>query len=157
MMGPVYGLIMTAIFYVIFLVTGSHFCGLVAATSALLNLFNLLPIHPLDGGQVVKALVFSRRNQMALFLFLGVSAVCLYAAWAFGFYFLCFFIVIGVVDIITNWSMPISADMTPLKTYGIWFSLAWYLAVALAFIAMIVLLVIAQVPGAEIATKILSS
>lgn len=157
MMGPVYGLIMTAIFFVIFLITDSHFCGLVAATSALLNLINLLPIHPLDGGQVVKALVFSRRNQMALFLFLGVSAVCLYAAWAFDFYFLCFFIVIGVVDIITNWSMPISADMTPLKTYGIWFSLAWYLAVALAFIAMIVLLVVAQVPGAEIVTKILSS
>ncbi len=157
MMGPVYGLIMTAIFYVIFLITGSHFCGLVAATSAFLNLINLLPIHPLDGGQVVKALVFSRRNQLALFSFLGVSAICLYAAWAFGFYFLCFFIVIGVVDIITNWSMPISADMTPLKTYGIWFSLMWYLAVALAFIAMIVLLVAAQVPGAEIVTKILSS
>jgi len=157
MMGPVYGLIMTALFYAIYLVTDSHFCGLVAATSALLNLFNLLPIHPLDGGQVVKALVFSRRNQLALILFLGVSAICLYAAWAFGFYFLCFFIVIGVVDIITNWSMPISVDMTPLKTYGIWFSLVWYLAVTLAFIAMIVLLVAAQVPGAEIVTKILSS
>ncbi len=157
MMGPVYGLIMTAIFYVIFLITGSHFCGLVAATSALLNLFNLLPIHPLDGGQVVKALVFSRRNKIALFSFLGLSAICLYAAWSIGFVFLCFFIVLGAVDIIFNWSVPISADMTPLKTYGIWFSLVWYLAVALAFIAMIVLLVAAQVPGAEIATKILSS
>jgi putative peptide zinc metalloprotease protein len=157
MMGPVYGLLMTAVFYVIFLATESHFCGLLAATSALLNLFNLLPIHPLDGGQVIKALVFSRRNKLALLLFLGVSSVCLYAAWAFGFYFLCFFIVIGVVDIISNWSVPISADMTPLKTYGIWFSLVWYLAVTLAFIAMIVLLVVAQVPGAEIATKILSS
>lgn len=157
MMGPVYGLIMTAIFYVIFLVTGSHFCGLVAATSALLNLFNLLPIHPLDGGQVVKALVFSRRNKIALFSFLGLSAICLYAAWSIGFVFLCFFIILGVVDIIFNWSVPISADMTPLKTYGIWFSLVWYLAVALAFIAMIMLLVAAQVPGAEIVTKILSS
>lgn len=157
MMGPVYGLAMTAIFYVIFLATESHFCGLLAATSALLNLFNLLPILPLDGGQVVKALVFSRRNKMALVVFLGLSAIFLYGAWAFGFYFLCFFIVIGVLDIITNWSVPISADMTPLTAYGIVFSLVWYLAVALAFIAMIVLLVAAQVPGAEIATKILSS
>lgn len=157
MMGPVYGLAMTAVFYVIFLVTNSHFCGLVAATSALLNLVNLFPVHPLDGGQVIKALVFSRRNQLAFFLLLALSALCLYAAWTFGFYFLCFFIVIGVVDIITNWSVPISADMTPLKTYGIWFSLLWYLLVALAFIIMIVLLVEAKVPGAEIATKILSS
>src|SRR4051812_43164791 len=29
MMGPVYGLLMTAAFYVAFLITGSHFCGLV--------------------------------------------------------------------------------------------------------------------------------
>ena len=157
MMGPVYGLIMTVIFYVIYLVTESHFCGLVAATSAFLNLLNLLPIHPLDGGQVIKSLVFSRRNKIALFLFLGVSAICLYAAWSIGFVFLCFFIVLGVMDIIFNWSMPISADMTPLKTYGIWFSLVWYLGVVLAFIAIIVLLVAAQVPGAEIVTKILSS
>jgi putative peptide zinc metalloprotease protein len=157
MMGPVYGLAMTAVFYVIFLVTNSHFCGLVAATSALLNLVNLFPVHPLDGGQVVKALVFSRRNRVSFFLLLALSALCLYAAWAFGFYFLCFFIVIGVVDIITNWSVPISADMTPLNSYGIWFSLLWYLLVSLAFIVMIVLLVAAQVPGAEIATKILSS
>jgi putative peptide zinc metalloprotease protein len=157
MMGPVYGLIMTVIFYVIFLVTGSHFCGLVAATSALLNLVNLFPVYPLDGGQVVKALVFSRRNRIALMALLTVSALCLYAAWAFGLYFLCFFIVIGVVDIITNWSVPISADITPLKTYGIWFSLIWYLLVSLAFIVMIVMLVAAKVPGAEIATKILSS
>jgi putative peptide zinc metalloprotease protein len=157
MMGPVYGLIMTIIFYLIFLITGSHFCGLVAATSALLNLINLFPVLPLDGGQVIKALVFSRRNRLALIALLTLSAVCLYAAWAFGFYFLCFFIFIGVVDIIANWSIPISADVTPLKTYGIWFSLAWYLLVALAFIVMIVMLVAAQVPGAEIATKILSS
>lgn len=157
MMGPVYGLVMTAIFYVIFLVTGSHFCGLVAATSALLNLVNLFPVYPLDGGQVVKALVFSRRNRFALLALLTVSAICLYASWAFGLYFLCFFIVIGVVDIITNWSVPISADITPLKTYGIWFSLLWYLLVSLAFVLIIVMLVAAQVPGAEIATKILSS
>jgi Zn-dependent protease len=157
MMGPVYGLAMTAVFYVIFLITGSHFCGLVAATSALLNLVNLFPVYPLDGGQVVKALVFSRRNRVALMALLTVSAICLYACWAIGLYFLCFFIVIGVVDIITNWSVPISADMTPLTTYGIWFSLLWYIAVAVAFIVMILMLVAAQVPGAEIATKILSS
>lgn len=157
MMGPVFGLAMTAVFYVIFLVTGSHFCGLVTATSALLNLVNLFPVYPLDGGHVIKALVFSRRNQLALILLLTVSALCLYAAWVFGFYFIMFFIVIGVIDLIAAWSVPISQDITPLTSYGIWFSLAWYLGVALAFIAMIVLLVEAKVPGAEIATKILGA
>ena len=157
MMGPVYGLVMTAAFYVAFLVTGSHFCGLVTSVSALLNLVNLFPVYPLDGGHVVKALVFSRRNRIALALLLTISAICLFAAWSFGLFFLAFFIFIGSVDLITSWSTPISADITPLKTYGIWFSLAWYLGVALAFILMIVLLVEAKVPGAEIATKILGA
>ncbi|GGY67653.1 hypothetical protein GCM10011613_09770 [Cellvibrio zantedeschiae] len=157
MMGPVYGLIMTLVFFLIYLATNSHFCGLVAAISAFLNLVNLFPILPLDGGQVVKALVFSRRNRLAFLALLVSSAVCLYGAWVLGFYFLCFFIVIGVVDIIANWSVPVAADLVPLKTYGIWFSLLWYLGVALAFILIIMMLVAAQVPGAEIVTKILSS
>lgn len=157
MMGPVYGLFMTFVFYVIYLITDSHFCGLVAAISAFLNLVNLFPILPLDGGQVVKALVFSRRNRFSFLALLVFSAICLYGAWALGFYFLCFFIVIGVVDIISSWSVPIAADLVPLKTYGIWFSLLWYLGVAVAFIVIIMMLVAAQVPGAEIITKILSS
>jgi len=157
MMGPVYGLVMTAAFYVAFLITGSHFCGLVTSISAFLNLVNLFPVHPLDGGHVVKALVFSRRNRVALILLLAISALCLYASWSYGLYFLCFFIFIGVLDLITSWSVPISSDITPLKTYGIWFSLAWYLAVALAFLVMILLLVEANVPGADIATKILAA
>ncbi|MET0356313.1 MAG: site-2 protease family protein [Cellvibrio sp.] len=157
MMGPVYGLIMTAVFYVAFLITGSHFCGLVTSISALLNLINLFPVYPLDGGHVVKALVFSRRNRFALFLLLGISALCFYASWSFGFFFLCFFIFIGVFDLVVSWSVPIESDITPLKTYGIWFSLAWYLAVAMAFILMMVLLMEAKVPGAEIAIKILGA
>ncbi len=157
MMGPVYGLFMTLAFYLIYLATNSHFCGLVAAVSAFLNLVNLFPILPLDGGQVVKALVFSRRNRFAFMALLVFSAICLYGAWALGFYFLCFFIVIGVVDIIANWSVPVAADLIPLKAYGIWFSLLWYLGVAVSFILIIMLLVAAQVPGAEIITKILSS
>ena len=157
MMGPVYGLLMTAIFYILYLVTGSHFCGLVASTSALLNLFNLVPVYPLDGGHVLKALVFSRRNQLALVLLLTISALCLLVSWSFGFAFLSFFIILGVVDIVSAWNVPLAEDITPLKTYGIWYCLAWYILVALAFLAMILMIADANVPGAEIAVNILKS
>ena len=157
MMGPVFGLVLTAIFYVAYLITDSHFCGLVTSTSALVNLFNLFPVHPLDGGRVIKALVFSRRNYMALVLLLVISAVCLVLTWKTGLVFLSFFIVLGVVDLVAGWNVPLSKDITPLTTYGIWFCLAWYLIVALAFLAMILLIAGAGVPGAEIATKILNS
>ena len=106
---------------------------------------------------MVKALVFSRRNYMALVVLLVISALCLVWTWKVGLIFLSFFIVLGALDVITSWSVPLSEDITPLKTYGIWFSIGWYLLVSALFLAMILLIADAGVPGSEIATKILQS
>lgn len=157
MMGPVFGLIMTVAFYIVYLVTESHFAGLVASTSALLNLFNLIPVYPLDGGRVVKSLVFSGRNYLALVALLAISAVCFVLAWKMGFYFITFFIVLGVIDIVTGWRVGLAEDITPLKPYGIWFSVLWYLAVVAVFLGMIVLIAQDGLPGSEIAMKVLAS
>jgi putative peptide zinc metalloprotease protein len=157
MMGPVFGLLMTVVFYIVYLVTDSHFAGLVASTSALLNLFNLIPVYPLDGGRVVKSLVFSGRNYLALVALLAISAVCFVLTWKMGFYFITFFIVLGVIDIVTGWRVGLAEDITPLKSYGIWFSVLWYLAVVAVFLGMIVLIAQDGLPGSEIAMKVLAS
>jgi putative peptide zinc metalloprotease protein len=157
MMGPVYGLIMTLAFYIFYLVTDNHFAGLVASISGLVNLINLVPVHPLDGGRVVKSLVFSGRNYLAFIGLLVISAVCLVLAWQMGFVFLIFFIVLGVLDIIASWRVSLAEDITPLSPYGIWFCLLWYLLVILLFIGMIVLIAMDGLPGSEIALKVLSN
>lgn len=157
MMGPVFGLIMTLVFYVVYLVTESHFAGLVASTSALLNLFNLIPVYPLDGGRVVKSLVFSGRNYLALIALLSISALCFVLAWKLGFYFITFFIVIGVIDIVAGWRVGLAEDITPLNRYGLWFSVVWYLGVVALFLGMIVLIAQDALPGSEIAIKVLAS
>lgn len=157
MMGPVFGLFMTIIFYVIYKITGNHFAGLVASISALLNLFNLLPVHPLDGGRVIKALVFSGRNYWALVILLTISAACAVLSMKLGFYFLVFFIVLGVIDTLSGWRVGLEQDVTPLSRYGIVFCLAWYFAVIGLFLAMIVLIALDGLPGAEIATAVLTS
>jgi len=157
MMGPVFGLLMTLAFYIVYLITNSHFAGLVASTSALLNLFNLIPVYPLDGGRVVKSLVFSGRNYLALIALLVISALCFVLAWKMGLYFITFFIVIGVIDIVTGWRVALLEDITPLNRYGIWFSVVWYLFIVAMFIGMIMLIASDGLPGSEIATKVLSS
>jgi Zn-dependent protease len=62
LMGPAFSLLPTAAFYVAYLATGTDLTSTLALTSAFLNGFNLLPMLPLDGGQIVAALA-SRHDE----------------------------------------------------------------------------------------------
>jgi len=157
MMGPVFGLLMTVAFYAFYLASSNHFAGLVASISALVNLFNLLPIHPLDGGRVVRALVFSGRSRWAFAALIVGSAACFALSVQLGLALLSFFIVIGAVDLVFGWRQIESDAKARLDRYGILFSLAWYLVTIVLFLGIIVLIARDHLPGSEIAVRILQS
>ncbi len=68
--GPIWGLILSMIFFDIYAWTGSPLMAGIAAWCAMVNLFNLLPIKPLDGGRIVSSIAFSfsRRTGMTVML-----------------------------------------------------------------------------------------
>ncbi|HCH32229.1 MAG TPA: site-2 protease family protein [Oceanospirillaceae bacterium] len=157
MMGPVFGLVMTLGFFVAYSLTESHFVGLVASISALLNLVNLLPVLPLDGGHVIKALVYSGRSRFIYVGLVVISALLIFYCFTNGFALIGFFGIMGLVDLLSDWR---SFDYDPkhkLDTYGIIFSLVWYLLTAAALIGMIVWLAALEIPGSELAMAILGA
>ncbi|OMH25785.1 site-2 protease family protein [Motiliproteus sp. MSK22-1] len=157
MMGPVYGLAMSIVFYLIYLFSGNHFAGLVASISALVNVINLLPVYPLDGGRVLKALVFSGRKYWGLVLLLATSAALFAVSAKYGLVLLSFFIVIGVIDLIASWRDFSREGKTPLNPYGIAFSLVWYLLTIAVFLVVIYSIAASGLPGSELATMFLES
>jgi len=157
MMGPVFGLAMSLAFFAAYLITENHFVGLVASISALVNVFNLLPVLPLDGGQVVKAMVFSGRSYWPYLGLMIISAAMFALALHFELALLGFFVAIGALDLTFSWREFKHQTVKPMDRYGVLFSLAWYLTTLGIFIFMILAIADAGLPGSEVATTILNS
>lgn len=54
--GPLFGGILGLIYYIIYYVTGDYTFLVLTFTSIVLNLGNLIPVSPLDGGQIIEAI-----------------------------------------------------------------------------------------------------
>lgn len=156
-MGPCYGLAMTVACYLAYLATDSHFLGLLASVSGLLNVFNLLPVHPLDGGRVVKALVVSGGSRLAFLVFAAISAAVFAVSAYLGLALLCFFIVLGALDLLLTWKQWGRDPRPQLDRYGIAFCSVWYLGTIAAFIGIILLIARTGLPGSELAVRVLGS
>jgi len=157
LMGPVYGLIMSLGFFLVYLIYNNNFIGLVASISALINLFNLFPIYPLDGGHAIKAMVFSGKKYWGIVCLLLGSAIGFAFSVKMGWVFISFFIVLGVIDLLFSWKELHAVEKEPMNRYGIIFSLVWYLSIVAIFLTIITIMANTNVPGTEIARVILRS
>jgi Zn-dependent protease len=100
--GPLWGSILIALPAGLYLATGEPLFAAVAAWWALLNLFNLLPIAPLDGGRLMQAFAFSYSSSLGL----AVSVLGLLGAVALahtlGFSLIWLLAVLGVMELVSE-------------------------------------------------------
>lgn len=136
-MGPTFGLLMSIGSLIAYHTTGNVFFAGLAAFNALLNLFNLLPILPLDGGHILKSISFSMNSFMGLIVCVAGAALGVYISYTLGLALLGFLLLIGSLEITFEWRTRRQSHLLPLDRYGQIFSTIWYLLTVGALVGII--------------------
>lgn len=157
--GPAVGATLSLIALAGWLATGEAWMAVLAIVNALLNLVNLLPIYPLDGGQLVKILATTSSTRLALGFAIVSGALSLAAI--FGGFLL--FGILGLLSLGGLWREAklrhrvaagevLGWELAPtdLDDRGRTWIAAAYLGLAAALLGLVVALeVFADLPGAS--------
>lgn len=135
-MGPIFGLSLSLLLMLAYWITGNVFFAGLANFNALINLINLLPILPLDGGHILKSIGFSVNGKFGLVALILGSVIGIVGSYTLGLSFLAFFMLIGSIEIVMEWKMRHQSHLLPLDRYGQIFSTIWYLLTVGALVAI---------------------
>jgi Zn-dependent protease len=125
-MGPFFGLILSIACLVGYWLTDIEILAGLAVFNALLNLFNLLPILPLDGGHVLKSIAFSINSKVGLVACALGAALGIYISYYFGLALLGFLLAIGSIEIFFEYKRRHLSQLLPLNRYAQIVSALWY-------------------------------
>ncbi|GEK09010.1 MULTISPECIES: site-2 protease family protein [Pseudoalteromonas] len=157
LMGPAFGLITSILGVVLYYATEMEIFAGVAVLSALLNLFNLLPILPLDGGHVLKSISFSMRSWVGLLACMAGVMLGLWISYTFGLILLVIFILVGSFEILLEWRGRHHSHLIPLDRYGQVVSALMYVLVVCGHVAVMMHFADSDNPILSLPMKILSS
>lgn len=104
LMGPVFGFGCAFIMLAIYYFTKDPMYAAGASWMAMINLFNLLPINPLDGGRVMKSIAFSIHSWAGyVFMGIGIVASILLAVFAQMWLFILVVIISSLELLVEFW------------------------------------------------------
>jgi Zn-dependent protease len=99
-MGPIWGLALAVAMLVLYFITKNAFFGAVAGFVAFINLFNLLPINPLDGGRIIKSVAFSISSRLGfIIMVIGIIASVIMTFY-FGVILFSILLVMGLLEVL---------------------------------------------------------
>jgi len=156
-MGPFFGLILSLACLVGYWVTDLEILAGLAVFNALLNLFNLLPVLPLDGGHILKSIAFSINSKIGLVACAAGAALGVFVSYYFGLALLGFLLLIGSVEIIFEWRGRHHSQLLPLNRYAQIVSSLWYVLTLGGLCAIIYLVAQSGNDALALPLKILAS
>ena len=125
-MGPFFGLILSIVCLVGYWLTDIEVLAGLAVFNALLNLFNMLPVLPLDGGHVLKSIAFSINSRIGIVACALGAILGVYISYHFGLALLGFLLAIGSVEIFFEYKRRHLSELLPLNRYAQIVSILWY-------------------------------
>lgn len=125
-MGPFFGLLLSVACLVVYYITQIELFAGLAVFNALLNIFNLLPVLPLDGGHILKSITFSINSILGLIFCMLAALLGIAACYYFGFTLIGFLLAIGSIEILFEWKRRHFTNLLPLARYGQVVSAIWY-------------------------------
>ncbi|SEL39557.1 Zn-dependent protease (includes SpoIVFB) [Colwellia chukchiensis] len=125
-MGPFFGLMLSIACLIGYWLTDLEILAGLAVFNALLNLFNLLPILPLDGGHILKSIAFSMNSTIGIVACILGAAFGVYISYHFGLALLGFLLAIGSIEIFFEYKRRHSSELLPLNRYAQIVSALWY-------------------------------
>lgn len=125
-MGPFFGLILSVVCLIGYWITDIEVLAGLAVFNALLNLFNLLPVLPLDGGHVLKSIAFSINSGLGIVSCIIGAVLGVFVSYYFGLALLGFLLAIGSVEIFFEYKRRHLSVLLPLNRYAQVVSILWY-------------------------------
>lgn len=136
-MGPFFGLLLSIISLLLYWITDMELFAGLAVYNALLNLFNLLPVLPLDGGHILKSIAFSMHTIVGLIICLLGAAAGVLISYYFGLALFGFLLIMGSLEIVFEWKNRHHNLLLPLDRYGQIVSASWYIMTITGLICII--------------------
>ena len=156
-MGPFFGLILSVTCLIGYWLTDIEILAGLAVFNALLNLFNLLPVLPLDGGHILKSIAFSINSSIGIVACILGAALGVYLSYHFGLALLGFLLAIGSIETFFEYKRRHLSNLLPLNRYAQIVAALWYV-ITLGGLCAIVWLVGQTSNGAlSLPLKILAS
>jgi Zn-dependent protease len=152
-MGPIWGFALAVGTALIYVFTGNALFAAAAGWMAMVNLFNLLPVNPLDGGRIMKSIAFSINSKAGLiFLVVGILISIVLIVWAKLILFL-ILLLIGSLELFFEYR---EYEVRPSMTHrGVVISTISYMAVVTILWALMTYT--SHVPEVDIARKLFMS